>query len=127
MKGQEIKAEEKTQDPWRKPPWIRYLWRNLFVKKPTALIGYPIFEEASLKTNSSHWKPPIFGESSLKSGIPLQHQNKGTASRDSSHDAPLINALGNRRRSSRSSASILPFCIRVRVSADVQSAESPPS
>ena len=102
MKGQEIKAEER--DPifgeiileysifeetslktngshwkpylWRNHPWIRYLWRNLFENKRLSL------ETLSLE------------KSSLKSGIPLQHQNKGTASRDSSHDVPLSTLWG---------------------------------
>ena len=33
-------------------------------------------------------------KSTLKSGIPSQHQNKGTASRDSGHDAPLSTLWG---------------------------------
>jgi len=102
MKGQEIKAEERDaifgESPlgyvifgetslktngshwkpylWRKPPWIRYLWRNLFENKRFSL------ETLSLE------------KSSLKSGIPSQHQNKGTASRNSSHDAPLSTLWG---------------------------------
>ena len=102
MKGQEIKAEERDA---------------IFGENP---LGYSIFEEASLKTNSSHWKPYLWRKppwirylwrnlfenerlsletlslekASLKSGIPLQHQNKGTASRDSSHDAPLSTLWG---------------------------------
>ena len=61
---------------WRNHPWIRYLWRNLFENKRFSL------ETLSLE------------KASLKSGIPLQHQNKGTASRDSSHDAPLSTLWG---------------------------------
>ena len=49
---------------------------------------------ACLKTNSSHWKPYLWRKLPLKSGIPSQHQNKGTASRDSSHDAPLSTLWG---------------------------------
>ena len=61
---------------WRNHPWIRYLWRNLFEN-----------ERLSLETLSLE-------KASLKSGIPLQHQNKGTASRDSGHDAPLSTLWG---------------------------------
>ena len=56
---------------WRNHPWIRYLWRSLFENKRFSL------ETLSLV------------KASFKSGIPSQHQNKGTASRDSGHDAPL--------------------------------------
>ena len=56
---------------WRNHLWIRYLWRSLFENKRFSL------ETLSLE------------KASLKSGIPSQHQNKGTASRDSSHDVPL--------------------------------------
>ncbi|KAB5456217.1 hypothetical protein [Phocaeicola vulgatus] len=54
---------------WRKPPWIRYLWRNLFENERLSLgnpifgeiiLGYSIFEETSLKTNGSHWKPYLW-------------------------------------------------------------------
>ena len=102
MKGQEIKAEERDA---------------IFGESP---LGYVIFGETSLKTNGSHWKPYLWRnhpwirylwrnpfenkrfsletlsleKSSLKSGIPSQHQNKGTASRNSSHDAPLSTLWG---------------------------------
>ena len=42
MKGQEIKAEERDA---------------IFGENP---LGYVIFEEASLKTNGSHWKPYLW-------------------------------------------------------------------
>ena len=42
MKGQEIKAEERDA---------------IFGE---IILGYVIFEEASLKTNGSHWKPYLW-------------------------------------------------------------------
>ena len=74
------------------------LWkRTVLIGNPIfgeIILEYSIFEETSLKTNSSHWKPYLWRKLPLKSGIPSQHQNKGTASRDSSHDAPLSTLWG---------------------------------
>ena len=73
MEKQEIKAEERDA-----------IFGDI-------ILGYSIFEEASLKTNGSHWS---LVKASFKSGTPSQHQNKGTASRDSGHDAPLSTLWG---------------------------------
>lgn len=48
MKGQEIKAEERDA---------------IFGE---IILEYSIFEEASLKTNSSHWKPYLWRNHPLK-------------------------------------------------------------
>ena len=48
MKGQEIKAEERDA---------------IFGESP---LGYVIFEETSLKTNGSHWKPYLWRKLPLK-------------------------------------------------------------
>ena len=48
MKGQEIKAEERDA---------------IFGE---IILGYVIFEEASLKTNGSHWKPYLWRKLPLK-------------------------------------------------------------
>ena len=108
MDSQEIKAEE----------------RNAIFGE--IILGYSIFEEASLKTNSSHWKPYLWRKLPLKA-VFLYSIKTRTRFHGIQVMMPHYQRFGEQERSSRSSASILPFCIRVRVSAGVQSAESPPS
>ena len=57
MKGQEIKAEE----------------RNAIFGE--IILGYVIFEEASLKTNGSHWKPYLWRKLPLKDRVSNENRS----------------------------------------------------